>query len=309
MKTLYALLAVVVLAAPARAQDAPVPRLHDQGWTGSLLAPSPAVFAQGILGVEPYFLDKRGTGSFDNNGILHSTPAGSGQLRSFTSLQYGVTGDFSVQVVPAFAHADSGASGIADLPVRIKYRWNASGDEIWRPAITTTFGLNLPLGHYQRLKDTADGLGSGAYTASAQVLLQSLFMTGEYPNRLRLWGTVNAPIGKVTLQGISSYGTDANFSGWAVPGRTGELGLGEEFALDHQWVLAFDVVEDLSKAAHLHGEARAIVNRTAENFSLAPAIEFNFSRQIGLIVGAQLALMGRNSPSTVVPQAALNMFF
>src|SRR5581483_5523181 len=108
----------------------------------------------GILGVEPYLLDKRGTGSFDNNGILHSTPAGSEQMRSFTSLQYGVTGDFSIQIVPAFAHAadHGGATGLGDLPVRIKYRWIASGDEIWLPALTTTIGLNLPLGRYQRLK-------------------------------------------------------------------------------------------------------------------------------------------------------------
>src|SRR5665213_452832 len=77
--------------------------LHAQWWTGPLVAPSPAVFAQGVVGMEPYLLDKRGDGSFDNNGTLHSSPPGGDQLRSFTSLQYGVTDDFSVQIVPSFA--------------------------------------------------------------------------------------------------------------------------------------------------------------------------------------------------------------
>jgi hypothetical protein len=306
-----ALLAIPFLFNAARGEDARSTLLHDNGWTGSLLAPSPAVIAQGVLGVEPYVLDKRGAGSFDNNGILHSLPKGSDQLRSFTSLQYGVTESFSVQIVPSFAHVleDGGASGLADLPVRVKYRWTKGGDTLWFPAVTTTLGINFPVGRYQRLNQTADGFGNGAYTASAQLLLQSLFLTGTHANRMRLWATLNAPLGSVTLHGISSYGTDAHFTGWAVPGRAGELGLADEFALDRHWVLALDAVEDISKATHLHDAIRPIVDRTGESFSVAPAVEYNFSRQVGVIVGAQFTLMGRNSSSAVIPQVAVNMFF
>lgn len=306
MKLAPALLFVPFLVSAAHAQDASGAPLHEQWWTGPLLAPSPAVFAQGVLGIEPYFLDKRGAGTFDNNGILHALPQGSEQLRSFTSLQYGLTDDFSVQLVPSFAHAvnDEGATGIGDLPVRVKYRWDRGGGEFWLPALTTTVGLNLPVGPYQRLRSADDGFGAGAYTASAQVLLQSLFMTGDHANRMRLWATPNAPLGSVTLHGISSYGTDASFSGWAVPGEAGELGLADEFALDQRWVLALDAVEDLSKATH----PVPVINLTSESFSLAPAVEFNFSRRVGLIAGAEFTLMGRNSASAVIPQLAVNMF-
>lgn len=310
MKLAPALLFVLLLTGTAHAQDASAALLHGQWWTGPLLAPSPAVFAQGILGIEPYFLDKRGAGSFDNNGILHSLPRGTDQFRSFTSLQYGVTDNLSVQLVPSFAHAvnDEGATGVADLPVRVKYRWDRGGDELWLPAVVTTVGLNLPVGAYQRLKSAADGFGTGAYTASAQILLQSLFLTGGHANRMRLWATFNAPLGSVTLHGITSYGTDANFSGWAVPGRAGEVGLADEFALDQRWVLALDVVEDLSKATHLHDGALPIANLTSESLSLAPAVEYNISRSLGVIAGAEFTLMGRNAASAVIPQVAVNMF-
>ena len=48
--------------------------IRAQGWTGSLLAPSPAPPGQGVLAVEPYFEDKLSAGSFDAMGTLHSLP-------------------------------------------------------------------------------------------------------------------------------------------------------------------------------------------------------------------------------------------
>ena len=151
--------------------------IHAQWWTGPLVAPSPAVFAAGVLGVEPYLLDKRGDGSFDNNGTLHFSPAGGDQLRSFTSIQYGVTDDFSVQAVPSFARVLGGGddyAGLGDLPLRVKYRWFKGGTEIWLPSLTTTFGITLPIGAYEHLRKSSDGFGSGATTALQQAMLQSV---------------------------------------------------------------------------------------------------------------------------------------
>lgn len=287
--------------------------IHAQWWTGSLVAPSPAVFAQGVLGVEPYFLDRRGAGAFDNNGTLHSTPAGGDQMRSFTSIQYGITGDFSVQLVPSFVHGMSGsaATGLADLPVRVKYRWFKGGTEIWLPSLTTTVGVTVPVGKYDNLRQAPDGFGGGGTTAMEQALLQSVFVTGGHPNRLRLWGTASEALDSVALSGISSYGTPAGYVGTAVPGNSAEIGIGDEFAIDQGWVLALDVVQDFGKGTHLHamGAIGAMPDVATAGFSLAPAVEFNFTKSLGIIAGAQFTMAGRNSSSTMIPQIAVNMFF
>ena len=58
-------------AAPSPATSADDAAIAAQAWTGSLLAPSPASSRVGGVGMEMFFVDKRGYGSFDSGGGLH----------------------------------------------------------------------------------------------------------------------------------------------------------------------------------------------------------------------------------------------
>ena len=307
-------LCLLLPAAAASAEEASDDAiLKAQWWTGPLVAPSPAPFAEGVLGVEPYLLDKRGDGAFDNNGTLHSSPPGGDQLRSFVSLQYGVTGDLGVQIVPAIAHGLNGgaATGLGDLPVRVKYRIFRGHAGFWHPQLNLVAGVTLPTGRLDNLSKSSDGFGSGAVMAMQQALPQTVFVTGGHANRMRLWGTASEPLDGVRLHGVSTYGTAAGFDGVAVLGNSAELGIADEFALDQRWVLALDVVQDFGKGAHLRamGFTGAMPDVATSGFSVAPAVEYNFSGGLGVIAGAQISTFGRNSSSTVVPQVAVNMFF
>jgi hypothetical protein len=44
-------------------------------------------------------------------------------------------------------------------------------------------------------------------------------------------------------------------------------------------------------------------------FGLAPAIEYNFTSAIGVIVGARWFAAGRNTGASITPVAAINMVF
>ena len=305
------LLSAAVTASAQEASDETI--IKAQWWTGPLVAPSPAPFAQGVLGVEPYFLDKRGDGAFDDNGTLHSSPPGGDQLRAFVSLQYGVTGDLGVQIVPAIVHSLNGgaATGLADLPVRVKYRIFRGHAGFWHPQLNLVAGITLPVGRYDNLRKSSDGFGSGAVTAMQQAMLQTVFVTDGHANRMRLWGTVSEPLDSVRLHGISTYGTAAGFDGMAVLGDSAQLGIADEFAIDQRWVLALDVVQDFGKGTHLRsgGYTGTLLNVATSGFSVAPAVEYNFSGSVGVIAGAQISTLGRNSSSTIIPQVAVNMFF
>jgi hypothetical protein len=304
------LLAFCPAAFAQEADDAAL--IQNQGLTGSLLAPSPATPAKGVLAVEPYFLYRRGAGHFDNDGVRHASPAGGDQFRSYTSIQYGLGDNLAVQLLPGFAQALSGdhAIGISDLPVRLKYRWFGRGEiGFWHPSFTTSLGVTFPLGRYQRLSSTADGFGSGAWMGNAQLQMQNFFVTWGHPNRGRIWTTLSSPLGAIMVHDISSYGTAPGFSGTALPGAAAQIGIADEFAIDRHWVLALDVAEDFARPAHLHGAGAPPVGNAGNRFVLAPAVEYNFAVWIGVIAGVEYAPAGHNYSAAITPQVAVNMFF
>jgi len=168
-------------AAAAQQNDSEA-AIRSQWFTGTLLSPSPGVPRQGVLGVEPYLIDKRGIGVFDANGILHSGPVGVEQLRSYTSVNYGFTDALSVQVIPAVAHVSHDGdtqAGLADFPIKIHYRPIAGALDFWHPSLTTTFGITFPTGKFEHLRHAADGFGTGAYTFSAKFNGSTVFASSS----------------------------------------------------------------------------------------------------------------------------------
>ena len=107
-------------AADESAMDAAI--IRAQGWTGSLLAPSPTTPGQGVLALEPYIEDKLSAGSFDALGMLHSLPIVNDRYTQYTSAQCGLTDNLAVQVLPAFSATPDGHLELGDLPTRLKYR-------------------------------------------------------------------------------------------------------------------------------------------------------------------------------------------
>ena len=288
--------------------------IRSQWFTGTLLSPSPGVPHEGVLGIEPYLIDKRGMGVFDANGIFHSTPAANEQARSYTSFNYGFTDAFSLQLIPAVAHVSHDGdtqTGLADLPVKLHYRPIAGALDFWHPSLTTTFGITLPLGKFEHLRNSADGFGTGAYTAMEEVELQQRFTTWLHPHRLRMWARVSQPLNTVDLHGVTSYGTAQGFLGTVVPGSSSELGIGDEVGIDQQWALALDVLQDFGKGPHVRaaGVTGAMPAIEGTEFWVAPAIEYNPTARVGIIAGFEIAMAGRNSSAQVIPQVAVNMFF
>jgi hypothetical protein len=303
------LLCLMALPAWADESVSDAALIRAQGWTGSLLAPSPATPARGVLAIEPYFVNKRAAGSFDANGTLASLPGGNDRYTQYTSIQYGLMDNLAVQTLPSFAAGPDGHLGLADLPVKLKYRWFGRGEVgFWHPALTTSLGVTIPVGPYQHLSSSANGFGTGAWFGTFQAQMQSFYTAWDHPNRARIWSTIAQPLGGVAVQGISSYGTAAGFSGTALPGATAEIGIADEFALDKHWVLALDIAQDYARAAHLHG-AGASNGKPGSAFIVAPGIEYNFAVWIGVIAGVEFTPRGHNAGNSIIPQVAVNMFF
>jgi len=73
-------------------------------------------------------------------------------------------------------------------------------------------------------------------------------------------------------------------------------------------------VQNYADGTHLTGTNAAgnFVNTRAGSsvsFALAPAIEYNFTSNVGLIAGIEFSVAGRNTSSYIAPQMALTIAF
>lgn len=73
-------------------------------------------------------------------------------------------------------------------------------------------------------------------------------------------------------------------------------------------------MQNYADGTHLTGANAAgdFVNSHAGSsvgFALAPAIEYNFTTNVGLIAGIEFSVAGRNTSSYIAPQIALTIAF
>ena len=303
-----------IAAAQTIAGDASV---QAQWFTGSLEAPSPALPKAGILAVEPYFVYTSNNGSYDNSGARHSISNGADVFTSETVFKYSLTDRLSLEALPSFSsklNNHDSYTGLGDLPVEAEYRFNDEDNKTGYPSVTASLGMTLPTGHFDNLNTALDGFGSGVYTAKEGILFQSLFDTaGHHPVRLRFYGAAYEPVSNVSVQGNSVYGTSQGFHGTAIPGFSSVLGIGAGYGLDQNWVLAFDLVQNFANGLHLQGANAGSVTDThgtsSATLAVAPAIECNFTDNLGIIAGVEFSVAGRNTPSYYAPQIALTTSF
>ena len=322
-----ALLTVIV----AHAEDVATQNLHqsmdDAWWTGPLLAASASTLPQGHFLVEPYLYDVITYGRYDTQGRRVSTPH-ENDFGSQSYLLYGLTNQVSIGLIPRFGFekASQGPSSsnvqVGDLSFQAQYRLTQFQEGHWVPTTSIVLAETFPTGKYDRLEEhPADGFGAGAYTTAVSLYSQEYFWlsTGRIlRTRLDLTYTFS---NKVSLEGVSVYGTGAGFSGRASPGDSFTADSSWEYSVTRNWVLALDVVYQHNANTSVIGNYATdgggnpssyliqANSGTSRSLGFAPAIEYNWSPKIGIIVGARLIPIGNNTGISITPVAAINMVF
>lgn len=113
------------------------------------------------------------------------------------------------------------------------------------------------------------------------------------------------------------YGTGPGFRGDASLGDGYSINLAGEYSVTRNWVLALDVFRQYSDGTRVRGyvtedgERREVRRDIGSSWRLgvAPAIEYNFSGTVGVIVGARWFAAGRNADASITPVAAINLVF
>ncbi|HSX62298.1 MAG TPA: transporter [Tahibacter sp.] len=315
-----ALLFLILVATGAAAQTPEPPRqsLDDAWWTGPMLANSASTLPRGHYLIEPYLYDVRTSGTFDRDGDRHTTDR-SHSYGSLTYMTYGVTDTFSLSLIPTFGYTDpaqgrsSAGIGMGDLSVQGQYRLTQFQPGHWMPTISVAVQQTFPTGKYDRLGERAsDGFGSGAYTTMLGIYSQTYFwMRNGRILRMRL-NLTKAFSDRVDLTDESVYGTSDGFRGSARPGASFVANAAWEYSITRNWVIALDAVYRRNgntrvRGIDAQGRATLFDSGTSRSFALAPAIEYNFTPNVGVLFGVRTIVAGRNTSAHVTPAIAVNI--
>lgn len=299
--------------------------LDDAWWTGPMLAPSAATLPQGHFLIEPYLYDLSQQGQFDRNGVKRGVPESNG-FGSLTYINYGLIDKLTIGLIPTFGYnrvsdgPSSSSVGMGDVTVQGQYRLTKFREGHRIPTMSFAVQETFPSGKYDQLGNRpSNGLGSGAYTTTFAFYSQTYFWL---PNRriLRMRVNVSQSISSgVKVKGVSVYGTDAEFQGHGKPGGTSFVDASWEYSLTRSWVLALDATYRYQRSTRVIGndavaspsaqESPQIRLNTGYNDAIgfAPAIEYSCNSKVGILLGARVIPIGRNTAATITPAIAINI--
>lgn len=300
-----------LLAPAAMAQDAGAPirqSRDDAWWTGPMLANGAETLPQGHMLIEPYIYDVM-------------TP-GVDAFGSRAYVLYGLTDRITVGAIPIIGYnrvsngPNSSGIGLGDQILQFQYRLIRFHEGSWVPTVSLMVQEAVPTGRYDRLgRRPANGMGGGAYATTVGVNMQSYFWL---PNGRILRARLNATstfAGRADVEGVSTYGTGQDFRGHARGGDNFYVGAALEYSLTTRWVLALDLTYSHNGNTWVRGfdavpgmEPVRVSKRFGRSDAVgyAPAIEYNWSPNIGLLFGVRVVAGGHDTKRSVTPAIALN---
>ena len=299
--------------------------LDDAWWTGPIVAAGAGTLPKGHALIEPYLYDVVRYGRYDSSGDRQSAD----RVHSYGSLTYmlyGVTDKFTAGLVPIFGFndvsngRDSSAVQVGDVSVQGQYRLSQFREGSRVPTTSLVVQETLPTGKYDRLgAHPNDGLGAGAYTTTIALYSQYYFWMPNGRILRARFDVSKSFSNSVDVADVSVYGTGPGFRGQAEPGDQLTINPSLQYSITRNWVFALDFIYQRDDKTTLSGydvdAATGVPVAVHEDFGsawrfgIAPAIEYNWTDRIGLIVGARWFGAGRNTSATITPAVALNMVY
>ena len=305
---------------PSNKQTPPQPPYQLPWLTGPIVCPSAHVVPYGHINYEPYFNANVITGAY--NG--HWKPQSKKNFYNMNVqglIQFGIAPRLDFTMVPQFSwnHTDGASHWVGnDLPLGLDFQIYSDTPGTWAPAVKLGLKATVPIGRYQKFdpndKGTDDG-GSGSWNPAAGLVFGHLFhFTGVHflASRLAFFYTIP---NSVHVKGLNNYGGGRHTYGRVYPGQTFFSDLGLEYTLAQKWALALDIVYTHTTHTRFKGRKgktdgvpNSIGAPSNEEFSLAPAIEYNWNENCGVIAGVFFSVAGRNTAEFINGVIAVNIY-
>lgn len=295
----------------------------EQPWLiGTLLSLVPTVIPAGYVDIEPFFPVSDAFGYYDAHWHSHSQPSVITTAPLFF-FQAGLTDRINFIITPqAINNRTKGRSSthFGDLLAGFAFQLLQSKEQEWPPSILLLVSEIFPTGKYEKLspnKLNTDVSGEGVFATQLSLVFTHLFDFGNH-RFLSLYLTLQDTLPSSThVRDYNSYGGGKGTRGRVRSGNIFTTILSMEYAFTRHWVLAFDIQNSYASRSTFSGKrgfnrdgSKASVGEpSADQIILAPAIEYNFSLQYGLILGPVFTVAGYNAPRFAGATLALNFYF
>lgn len=285
-------------------------------FTGPLLAPSAQTVSKGHFAIEPYVYIEANLGRYNNHWYpkkIETFWTNSSQ----TSILFGLNNWSDIALYPTVNYnytCGAGKWGIGDLPVALDFQLYKQGDNSadWETALLLRIQEIFPIGKYRNLdpdKKLTDVGGEGSWQTAFILVWGSLFHLGNIyfvTWRTALQYTLPAP---VHVKNFNAYGGGPGTNGTVYPAQNFQFDTAIEVNLGQTWVFAMDILGSWSKKVRFKGKsASSNTLPRAIQFSLAPAIEYNWNANLGIIAGCWFSVAGKNSNQFIDAVVAINYY-
>ncbi len=320
----YFFLACVFFCFSLQAKKAPVREFADfekgaleAPWlTGPLLAPSGLTMPPGRYDIEPSFFFIANTGQY--NAHWESVERETFWNNYFQpQIQFGLTSWMDFQFIPTLIYnytEGAGKWGVGDMPIIFGVQLYKGGGNItdWIPDLKLALKELIPIGKYQNLnpqKLNTDMMGEGSWQTALALVWGNLFYLGKghfLTARIAFQYVLPAP---THVKNLNAYGGGPGTDGTVYPAESFNFDIGMELTLTQSWVFALDIVGDWSGRTRFKGETTVSNTSPASTqFSLAPAIEYNWNANLGIIFGPWFTVAGRNAGKFTSGLFSLNYY-
>lgn len=291
--------------------------------TGPLIAPAALVLKWGQINFEPYIFATANTGVYNSDWHTEKIPT-LWNLNLAPLVYFGMNDFIDLTLLASVFYnicENQRNWALGDLNFGIEFQLLEYDyyKHDWYPNIKFAISENFPIGKYDNLNPDKRGTqigGNGSYETQFQLLFGKLVKMSQghyFSGRLVLTYILPAP---VTVRGFNSYGGGYGAHAKVYPAQLFEVDLGYEFCLSKNWVLAGDIIGIWQKSNRFKGFAGVDVNGmpgkigpgSSFQFSLAPALEYNWNANIGLVFGLWFTAAGRNAPQFYSGVVAFNYF-
>ena len=277
--------------------------------TGPLIVPQATVIPYGHFEIETYLYFTTNTGTYNSN--WHPSTADH-NFFSFNPQVYfylGLTPWMDINIFPQFFYntiSNQSSVNFGDLVIALEFQLLSDDAIPYFPGIEFSIGESFPTGPYQKLdpnKLLTDQTGNGTYGTTFSLELYKVYhVTGLHflSTTYSAAYTIATP---TKVKGFNAYGGGYGTDGKVDPGNTFEGIISFEFTLTQNWALAIDNVYTHVNRTTFSGTPGQTSSEllasnslpSSEQISFAPAIEYNFSANLGIIAGCWFTAWGRNS--------------
>lgn len=293
-------------------------------FTGPLLAPAGHVVPRGHTNLEVYGIDVFTKGSYNAEGTIIRAPL----FRSVVSnpiLTHGFTDWLDVQLtLPYTFNSTRGVhyNRLTDISVATGIQLFEQKGQLNRIDVRMLLQETFPTGHYDHLNPAlhgTDATGLGLYQTQLGFNFQYLlpvFNTHYLRTRFIVTHVFKS---SVRVDGLSSYGGTDSTHGRINAGAQNDFDLAFEYTLTQNWVAVLEGYISKGQNTRFSGildignigspPSASIGNANYIERALAPALEYNFNSNIGIIGGVWFPVSGKNTPYFTTYMLAVNAFW